>query len=96
MLLVPPWDGGGGDGVVWQLVDVLLRVLGPLGPEEDVRKHMPALRSAMEAALDLAPQAVSGAASPHPPCPSTRCARSSLILGHLRLQDLVQVAELMA
>ena len=93
MLLVPPWDGGGGDGVVRQLVDVLLRVLGPLGPEEDVRKHMTALRSAMESALDLTPQSVGGAASPRSIPLRTRRKRSSLVLGHLRSWGPMQVAE---
>ena len=53
MLLVPVWDGSEGDGVLRQLVDALLLVLGPLGPGDDVRAHMPTLRAAMDVAHEV-------------------------------------------
>lgn len=61
MLLVPAWDGSPDDGALRLLVDALLEVLAPLGPRDDVRAHMSALRATLEASLAAAPQHVRSA-----------------------------------
>lgn len=47
MLLVPRWLENGDDQCIPRIVDALLLMLGPLGPNEDVRYHMHHLRAAV-------------------------------------------------